>query len=265
MNWIKFSQWLLKGCLAIALLLTVSIANATLIFAQNERSGSNGGSEILFEPPDKGTPHSEDGTGSRGDCPTVELGMKSIVGENSRFQLAANPFPTFWVYVPYTREQVPTGKFVLQDEAGENQFWETDFQLPEKTGIVGISLPTSEQPLVPGKVYRWYFEVNCPGKSSNEEITPISVTGLVEFVPRPELQNQLNSTSLSIERAKIYAENGIWYDTITELVKLREELPENRDYENNWIELLSNDKVGLKKWARQPIVEVEIITNSPPK
>ncbi|MDY6805481.1 MAG: DUF928 domain-containing protein [Cyanobacteriota bacterium] len=272
MNWTKFYGWLLKGCLAMVVLFIFSIANTTLIFAQSEgrENDTFGRPRIFFKVPDQGTPDPPDATGSRGDCPGVEplqLPMVPVVGGNANFQLTANPYPTFWVYVPYRREDVATGKFILQEDGKESEenFWESYFQLPEKTGIVRIALPTSEKPLVPGQVYRWYFEIDCPTKSPNQESDLAYVTGAVKFLPLPDLQSQLNSASVPIEKVKIYAENSIWYDTITELAKLREEQPENTDYENDWIGLFSQPEIGLEKWANEPVVEAEIITNSLPE
>ncbi|MDY6805482.1 MAG: hypothetical protein SXA11_16965 [Cyanobacteriota bacterium] len=58
MNWTKFYGWLLRDCLAMAVLFIFSIANTTLIFPQSERSGNNtlARSPIFFKVPDKGTP-----------------------------------------------------------------------------------------------------------------------------------------------------------------------------------------------------------------
>ena len=113
------------------------------------------------DPPDRGTPTSNRGTGSRGDClykPNKPL-LTSLVGSNN-LDLTISDRPTFWVYVPYTQQEAPSGEFSLQD--GENDVYRTRFQLPATPGIVSISLPATQKPLEVGKTYRWYFEMNCP-------------------------------------------------------------------------------------------------------
>jgi Domain of Unknown Function (DUF928) len=207
------------------------------------------------DPPNRGTPPSREGTGSRGDClykqdkpPLTRL----VGGTNSK--LTVNNYPTLWFYIPYTRQESPLGQFYLQDE--KDEIYKTSFQLPDKPGIVSISLPSTVKPLEVGKTYRWYLDITCPSKrGSKEATTPASLTGVVEKIkPSSALENELKTATNPVEQIKIYAKNGIWIDALTEVVKQRQKQPDNSTFKQLWVELLRQPQINLSSIAQEPII-----------
>ncbi|AOY84882.2 DUF928 domain-containing protein [Moorena producens JHB] len=197
------------------------------------------------KPPDNGTPSAPHGTGTRGDClykPELPLLTPLVGGYN--FDLTVSDYPTFWIYLPYTSEDAPSGEFSLQDEDGENDLYQTSFNLPDQPGIVSITLPKTEKPLEVGQTYRWNLEINCPSTElSNQFPTPASVTGLVRRVAQSsDLKRELNDAKTPLERIAAYGNHHIWYDTLTELAKLRLQEPQNMTLESAWINLLTDQK-----------------------
>ena len=80
----------------------------------------------------------------------------------------------------------------------------------EKTSVVSITLP-EDYHLTADKRYRWTVFVSCPGEHQAE----ISARSFVEYVERESLNvNYLSN----LERARVYADQGIWYDAITLLL-----------------------------------------------
>jgi Domain of Unknown Function (DUF928) len=214
------------------------------------------------DPPDRGTPYSNRGTGSRGDClyKQNQPPLTSLVGSKN-LELTVSDRPIFWVYVPYTQQEAPSGEFSLQD--GENDVYRTRFQLPATPGIVSISLPANQKPLEVGKTYRWYLEMNCPRREAGDQVTPASVTGLVRRVsPSVELNNALNSAKTPLQRIAAYAQYSIWYDTLTELARLRSNPAQTPGIEGIWVELLSDRNIGLENIAKESLAG-NITTNTP--
>lgn len=253
-----------------AILIVASLMSyPRLSLAQLNQSSNSDSIDIRFvlaNPPlpNNGTPKTTLGTGTRGDCLYKEGNPPlTHLGGEKNFELTVSEYPTFWVYVPYTSQEAPSGEFSLQD--GEDDVYRTRFQLPAKPGIVSISLPATAKPLEVGKTYRWYFEINCPASNSINQKTPASVSGIVKRVsPSTQLTEELKNAKTPVQRITAYAKYSIWYDTLTELAQLRLNEPKNPAIEKLWIEILTDEHIGLNNIAPQPI-SGSVITSSPPK
>ncbi len=80
----------------------------------------------------------------------------------------------------------------------------------EKTTIVSVTLP-EEYSLTADKRYRWTVFVSCPGDYQTE----ISARSFVEYVDGEFLDvNHLSS----LEQARVYADQGIWYNAVALLL-----------------------------------------------
>lgn len=245
---------------------TISVASISLMSlpiplpAQPTSLGINSPNKIQIHfvppakptPPDNGTPSTDHGTGSRGGCPYKKERppLTNLTGSQN-LELTVNAHPTFWVYVPYTQQEVVSGEFLLQD--GEHQVYSTHFQLPTTPGIVSITLPPTLKPLEVGQTYNWYFNVNCsPAKLSEP---PDSVGGQVQRVAGSgEFENELKTAKTPLERIAIYAKHHVWYDTLTELAQLRLKNPQDSTLKKVWRDLLSDRNVGLAQVAQEPIL-----------
>jgi hypothetical protein len=226
--------------------------------SKNSRSNNSQQKQVIFippPPPDRGTPPASEGTGSRGDCLSQQNKppLTALVGTYN-LQLTVDEKPKLWVYIPYTNKEAPEGEFSLQD--GENEVYRTRFKLPQKSGIININLPSSASPLEVNKQYRWYVDINCSRSGESEQLSnPASLTGVVKRVePSPALTKDLNTANTPIERIKIYAKYSIWLNALTEIARLRLNEPENMSVQNLWVDLLSQEQVGLAKIAQESIV-----------
>lgn len=214
------------------------------------------------DPPRRGTPPGKEGTGSRGDCiyKQDKPPLTRIVGSNQS-QFTVKDYPTIWVYLPYTAQEATNGEFSLQD--GDIEVYRTRLKLPTQSGIVGISLPSTIAALKVGKEYRWYFDINCSRHvSSDNSPTPASVTGVVQRkLISLELERDLKTAKIPLEKIFVYVKHDIWYEAITELAQLRLNEPNNFTFKKVWVELLNTEKFGLGKISQEPIV-VNMILNS---
>lgn len=208
------------------------------------------------DPPIRGkTPPASEGTGSRGDCVYKQNKppLTRLVG-GKNLKSTVDKYPKLWFYSPYTREEAPGGEFSLQ--YGDEEVYQTQFQLPTKPGVFSISIPSTAKGLEVGKKYRFYVDINCPtaGKSVDSS-NPASLTGIIERIElSSDLSRDLNSAKTSIERTNVFAKYGIWLNTLTELATLRIKQPQNTNLKNAWVKLLSQPEVGLEKVAQEEIL-----------
>lgn len=153
--------------------------------------------------------------------------------------------PHFWFYVPYQLTSNHAVEFVLQDDRG-NYLYRTKFSgtgtLP---GILSVQLPSNVS-LQTEQNYSWHFLIYC------DSSTPSSyVNGLIKRVELSRWESQLNSLTPQ-ERAILYANEGIWYDTLTELAQLRRVAPQNDRLTDDWVSLLQS--VGLEELDSEPLI-----------
>ena len=200
----------------------------------------------------RGRPTKRKGMGSRNDCPATDMPLTALIPENQVGKVVEAK-PTFWLFIPYKSSKIPKGEFVLQDE-GNNDVYRTDFPINKSEGIVGFTL-ASGQSLETNKTYQWYFKLYCDAQGAyrDKSTTPIYVRGWVQRVAlQPNQQKQLSGVASPRQRVAFYAQNGIWYSALTELVKLRRENPQSKILARDWLQLLNN--VGLQDLSNKPIV-----------
>lgn len=216
-------------------------------------------------PPDRGAPGDTQGAASRGLCPPVNTVLTALMPtfktageEDSVWGLTISEYPTFWFFVPYSLTSKITGEFILQDE---NQFIQSDEDTLYKTkiplttaetspGVISLRLPSTVAPLEIGKRYYWKFIVHCHPQDPSANIY---VDGWVERTAlSPSLMRDLKKM-VPIERAALYYQAGIWYDSLTTLAELRRASPQDAELADDWTALLQI--VDLAEIASKPIVQ----------
>jgi hypothetical protein len=253
--------------LTITLTMMTFLANTSGIKAQSRQSSSDISEtvKVSFNPPpvaDNGAPGGRrKGAGSHSLCevanqekeitPLIALMPKIPIETGTKTKTyvwgkTALDHPTFWFYVAYPTNSYV--EFILQDEA-ENEIYQTILTLNNKPGIVSLTLPEDKATLETGKSYHWYFNIMC----NREDTTDDFVEGWVERVKlNPVINNQLESVQ-PLERISIYAENGLWYDTLINLDRLRQTEPANKAIAAIWTDLLQ--QVGLDEISQEPVVK----------
>lgn len=171
----------------------------------------------------------------------------------NRFGVTVSAFPTFFWYLPSTSAKAVT--FSLEDESiedeDEKKIYTTTFPVTGMPGVVSLSLPADigMPPLEIGKHYRWSLSIVCDPQNTNPDITVIGTIQRVEL--NSTLANQLEKAPPEA-RPAIYAEAGIWYDTLTTLAEVRRARPNDATLSADWENLLNS--VALNDIAREPLV-----------
>lgn len=254
--------------LLIAILFSILILEYPKNIAQSQNSNNN---KILFTPPtpeDNGAPAgNRKGAGSQGLCKITDLEkdiapLIAIMPEvpvktatkdkNYVWGETISSNPTFWFYIAYpVNSQV---EFILQDEA-EKEIYKTTFKLDKTPGIVSLTLPKNKLSLETNNSYYWYIYVTCNPESSPDDF----VEGWIKRVDLiSDINKQLESAK-PLERIAIYAENGLWFDTLNSIDRLRQIEPENNNLSIIWSDLLQ--QIGLDKISQKPIIKNYNLTN----
>lgn len=155
--------------------------------------------------------------------------------------------PSWFFYVPYTKNSPYEVEFVLQDQ-DDNEIYRKAIALPDKPGVISVSLPTTTPALALNKQYRWFFTVNCDQEKNSP---PTFVEGVIQRVElNPAVLKQLQ-TPEPLKRYVIYAQNGIWYEALTILAQLRDKNPKDAALQAEWRNLLGS--IRLDDIAGEPI------------
>ncbi|MBW4693926.1 MAG: DUF928 domain-containing protein [Lyngbya sp. HA4199-MV5] len=208
---------------------------------------------LKFAVPKKGAPRSTAGGASRGSCLRggIQPASKRLtaVMPSTRLGLTFAERPSFFVYVPQSPAQ--TAGFLLLSDDDTEVVYETTFALPSQAGIVRFDLPENAPALQVGKQYHWFVTTLCDATSGLSG-SP-TVEGWVErSTPNGSLTKALQKT-LPGNRPALYAEAGIWHETLSTLADLQRQYPQNSKFLKDWREALQS--VGLTTVASEPLVD----------
>ncbi|XGV99016.1 MAG: DUF928 domain-containing protein [Leptolyngbya sp. BL-A-14] len=208
---------------------------------------------LKFAVPKRGAPRSTAGGASRGSClrssnqPTQK--PLTAVVPSTRLGLTFAEHPSVFVYVPQSSAQ--TAGFLLLSNDDTEVVYETTFALPSQAGIVRFDLPDNAPPLEVGKQYHWFVTTLCDATSGLSG-SP-TVEGWIErSTPDVALTKALQKT-LPGNRPALYADAGIWHETLTTLADLQRKYPKNSKFLNDWREALQS--VGLVNVASEPLID----------
>jgi hypothetical protein len=190
------------------------------------------------------------GMGSRDNCPVVATALTALVplreeqGESKQTNtssagivegLTTSERPTFWFYMPYTQNSKASAEFSLQDSTG-NDVYKGAVSLPTNSGVISISLPSNTS-LQVGKIYRWYLKVRCDRQRTAS--VPIYVEGDIQRVNLDtRIMQELQAATDPQEKVAIYAEEGIWFDSLNMLAQLYLSNPKDASVAADWQSLL---------------------------
>ncbi|GET40744.1 DUF928 domain-containing protein [Microseira wollei] len=195
---------------------------------------------LEYDPPQRGAPDERSDAGSRGSEDLLALVPVNQYGWTTA------EYPTFWFYLKRQTSSTSTIKLELIDEH-HKVVYQITLALTQREGIMHITLPKTAPRLEIGKQYQW---VLSSGEMGNE----MHAGGWIERVAlTPELASQLQQAKPR-ERVLIFAKNGFWYETITELAALRRANPQDTQLADDWVALLQDPDVSLTEIISQLLV-----------
>lgn len=198
---------------------------------------------------DRGAPVTTTGGGTRspGSCIAVgeqqQLSVNALAPNFSNTVTTASRRPNLYFYIPPNTAQ--WGEIQITDE-GENVVAQTQFTLPKTPGIIKVATQPT-QPLVAEKYYQWSLTLVCNTKARDQDF---SVSGTLE-IKAPQGKPPANATFL--EQAEFYAQQGIWLDTLDNLIQLQSPSSQGVSPSSEWEELLQS--AGLQDLSEKPLLD----------
>ena len=275
---------LLAIALAVALTLGLTVNAPVGVQAQlrpNNALGEKLPSQWEFSPPRAPgglLPTNRDGAATRSgpqQCIQGNKSLTALVPPSGVGQTAAE-YPTISWYMPQTSASAM--EFVLRDAKGNDVYrsqyalanfagYSSDSRLLSRLGrvnsvsqqprvgnvsasrIMSLSLPAfaNLSPLEIGQEYSWTLALIC---DPNERSKDIIAEGAIKRVPpNSTLSSRIQQASVE-DRVGLYADARLWYETLSSLVELRRDRPDNNDLTQAWNKLLTS--VGLDAISQEP-------------
>lgn len=159
--------------------------------------------------------------------------------------------PTFLVHIGKT--SATKAIFALLSPDG-GPIYEKTITLDKTPGVVTVSLPEStteeEELLKASTQYQWIFILRCD--DTGDFSGDLVFEGWIERIaPETSLAQKL-ATASEAEKPGIFAEYGLWLDTVGSLAKLRQDNPNDPEVQANWQAAL--DFAGLEKLVEEPLL-----------
>ena len=188
-----------------------------------------------FSPPSGPTgsdPENTQGGATRGGCNEDNSSPPIPLVPASRMGLTVAEYPTVSWYMPPTSASAV--EFVLRD-AKDNEIYRAKYALAKSEegcvsgtpNIMSLTLPAfaSLSPLEIGQEYHWELALIY---ESQERVAREGKIKRVEADPTLELRAQEATPQ---ERVALYADKRLWYETLTTLLDLRRETPNDKELE----------------------------------
>lgn len=148
-----------------------------------------------------------------GDQPLTVLASRNCVGRT------ASKHPTFAWFVPPDSAAKPI-KFAIYEWVQNGKPKVTRQQsLQSSAGIMKLSPFSENEPgLQPGKAYLWQVVIQCDPDNPSGDL--VSESSIEVVAMSPDGQSKLSKAANPAEKANLYAEEGLWYDALSEALKL---------------------------------------------
>lgn len=210
---------------------------------------------IYFRQPQRqGTPRGTRPAGKRGCTIASQIPFSAIVPvtqgiENTelRWGITTKKHPTFWFYIPHQIKSVKNVKFSLRNRNNKT-IYETPIKLTNAPGIISFSLPYDAPHLEINQWYQYYLFVDRSCNPNRRLQKDVAQGWVKREAINSQLQAQLDTAISNKQKAILYAQNGIWYETIDTLAMLSESEVRN----NTWSYIL--EYAGLDGISRASII-----------
>jgi hypothetical protein len=189
----------------------------------------------IYTPPQRGAPGGRVGGGTRGIQREVFV-LSVLAPDHSGFTTSEQP-SLYWFISNSTTLPV---ELTVMDPQGIKPILETLLPSPVSAGVHRIRLSDYDVHLAPGAAYRWFVSV-VP--DANRRSKDIMAGGAIERVEIPEGLKAKLAEAPKSDAPGIYAQAGLWYDTVAAISDLIEAAPQDQALRNERTDLLA--QVGL--------------------
>lgn len=253
---------ILTAILAMALTMGFGANLSAQVLSQLRPNSSLSGklpSQWNFTPPRRGIPVNRQGGATRGpECFKGDATVTALVPA-SKLGATASAYPKLFWYMP--KSSASEVELVVRDTQ-ERDLYSANYQLAKSAdgwvvgspGIMSFSLPAfaNFSPLEMDQEYHWLLRIICPSEPYALSDTSKDIFvggGIMRVKPDPTLTQRLQQATPQ-DRVALYANAGLWYETVATLVDLRRDRPNDYELAQAWNKLLNS--VGLDNSFKRP-------------
>jgi hypothetical protein len=153
------------------------------------------------------------GGGTRGCKPYQDIAaLVPLSPQNIPWGRTTSNRPTVWLNVPQGLAKDLPIEIAVREQNGNpiaKQLFITTSSI--SSGAIGVSFPSTTL-LQVDRIYRWEVSLYCDNQERVDR--PIVVQGQIQRIAAPV---KLAAAKSDLETTQIFAENGIWYDAITQV------------------------------------------------
>jgi hypothetical protein len=258
MAWFKrsFRFTILAALLAIALTLGLGVNLWAQVPSQSRPNSSVSNKlpkQWNFSPPrGRGISVNRQGGATRGEkCIQPPEAAVTALVPDSGVGATVTAYPTVFWYIP--KSSASEVELVLRDaREPDKDIYSTRYTLAKSAdgsvvgspGIMSLPLPafTNLSPLEMGHDYYWQLALICSPDPLDRSNDIIAGGGIVRVKPDPTLAQRIQQATPQ-DRVALYANAGLWYETVATLAELRRDRPNDNDLAQAWNKLLNS--VGL--------------------
>ena len=199
---LRFLNQCIKNSLVTSCVLSLSLAVIPAALADYQPDPT--------QPPPKGNTTS---SGPRGGCESIDEPPLTVLAPHKHVGLTTSTHPTFAWFVPNSKP-FPMEFTLFAYGPDNNLKLVQKISLKSSPGIMKLSLPKDKPGLALGQSYLWQVSISCNPNSPSSDVVAEAEIQVVEM--SPTLKNALSATENRLERAKLYAEAGLWYNALSE-------------------------------------------------
>jgi Domain of Unknown Function (DUF928) len=189
----------------------------------------------VYTPPKRGAPGGRVGGGTRGIQREAFL-LSVLAPDHSGLTTSEQP-SLYWFISSSTSLPV---ELTVMDPQGAQPILETRLPAPVTAGVHRIRLSDYNVRLASGAAHRWFVSVvPDPDRRSKD----IMAGGAIERVEMPEGLKAKLAQAAKPDLPPIYAQAGLWYDTVAAISELIEAAPQDQALREQRTALLA--QVGL--------------------
>ncbi|WP_271254900.1 DUF928 domain-containing protein [Pseudanabaena sp. Chao 1811] len=139
-------------------------------------------------------------------------------------------------------------RFRLYEDSAETPnkpIYQTSFDINNDAGIIAFKLPEDAPTLAIGKIYSWEFTVltatnKTPYGSATIPDNKTVYGSVRRILPTKKLTEQLSKLSKPIDRAALFAQESLWFETLTTLADAQRTVPKSSEVTDEWIAILKS-------------------------
>ena len=201
---------------------------------QNKKSDSSA-SVPVYIPPTRGAPGGRVGAATRG--PQREVFVLAVLAPDQGGLTTSEQPSLYWFISKSTSLAV---EFTVTDSQNVEPILETRLPSPITAGVHQIRISDFNIHLAPGAAYQWFVSiVPDAGRRSKDIMTG----GIIERVEMPEALKGKIAQAAKSDLPSLYAEAGLWYETIAAISELIDAAPQDQTLRNQRTALLA--QVGI--------------------